>query len=388
MTEKSLGTIRLRPGLRSAAVAGHPWILSNEIAKGPGKERDGQPVVARGPGGELLGTGFYRDGARIAWRRFRPDIGDFDTSWLRSSLSKALTRRPSQAARRLIWSEADAFPGLVLDQYGRHLVAQVTSFGMEKHWKLVEEEIQKQVRPEGILLRRDAPGRKMEGLDNMEPVPIGNVPSEPLRVDIGGLEVPVDMQGGQKTGTYLDQQENYGKVAALAKGRRMLDLFCHTGGFSLRACKAGATQVTALDQSEPSLRLGRQAATWHSLAVKWVKDDAFRFLRAARKGEYDFVVLDPPGLVKGRAGLEAGMAALGELHRQAFRVLPEGGLLATFSCSHRVGRRELLEVVKRSAQEAGRRVFRREILTQASDHPVDISFPESEYLTGFLLETI
>ncbi|NBU68020.1 MAG: class I SAM-dependent rRNA methyltransferase [Verrucomicrobia bacterium] len=205
---------------------------------------------------------------------------------------------------------------------------------------------------------------------------------------VGGLEVPVDLQGGQKTGTYLDQQENYGKVAARAKGRRMLDLFCHTGGFSLRAAKAGATQVTALDQSEPSLRLGRQAAEWHGLAVKWVKDDAFRFLRGTRKGEYDLVVLDPPGLVKGKSGLEAGLAALGELHRQAFRVLPEGGLLATFSCSHRVGRRELLDVVKRSAQEAGRRVFRREILTQASDHPVDVAFPESEYLTGFLLETI
>ncbi|NBR62887.1 MAG: class I SAM-dependent rRNA methyltransferase, partial [Verrucomicrobia bacterium] len=263
-----------------------------------------------------------------------------------------------------------------------------TTLGMEKHWKLVEEEIQKQLRPEGIWLRRDAPGRKMEGLDNREPVSIGNVPSEPLRVDIGGLEVPVDLQGGQKTGTYLDQQENYGKVAARAKGRRMLDLFCHTGGFSLRAAKAGATQVTALDQSEPSLRLGRQAAEWHGLAVKWVKDDAFRFLRGTRKGEYDLVVLDPPGLVKGKSGLEAGLAALGELHRQAFRVLPEGGLLATFSCSHRVGRRELLDVVKRSAQEAGRRVFRREILTQASDHPVDVAFPESEYLTGFLLETI
>jgi len=388
LTEKSLGTIRLRPGGRSAAAAGHPWILSNEIAKGAGRERDGQPVVARGPGGELLGTGFYRDGARIAWRRFRSDIGDFDATWLRSSLAKALVRRPNQAARRLIWSEADAFPGLVLDQYGRHLVAQVTTLGMEKHWKLVEEEIQKQLRPEGIWLRRDAPGRKMEGLDNLEPVSIGNVPSEPLRVEIGGLEVPVDLQGGQKTGTYLDQQENYGKVAALAKGRRMLDLFCHTGGFSLRATKAGAAQVTALDQSEPSLRLGRQAAEWHGLALRWVKNDAFRFLRGARKGEYDLVVLDPPGLVKGKSGLEAGLAALGELHRQAFRVLPEGGLLATFSCSHRVGSRELLEVVKRSAQDAGRRVFRREILTQASDHPVDVAFPESEYLTGFLLETI
>ena len=367
-------------------MAGHPWILSNEITKGSGKERDGQPVVARGPGGELLGTGFYREGARVAWRRFRRDIGDFDSASIRSSLAKALGRREVKPARRLVWSEADSFPGLVLDQYGKHLVAQVTTLGMEKHWKLVEEEIQKQIKPDGIWLRRDSPGRKMEGLDNLEPVAVGNVPTEPVKVEIGGLEVAVDLRGGQKTGTYLDQQENYGRVAALAKGRRVLDVFCHTGGFALRAAKAGATQVTALDQSEASLQLGRQATSKHGLSVKWVEDDAFRFLRSLRKGEYDLIILDPPGMVKGGAGMEAGMRALGELHRQAFRVLPENGVLATFSCSHRVGRRELLEVVKTAAHEAGKGVIRREILNQASDHPVDILFPESEYLTGFLLE--
>ena len=386
MTEKSLGTIRLRPGGRFAAVGGHPWILGQEITKGPGKEKDGQPVVARGPGGELLGAGLYREGARIAWRRFRRDIGNFDVAWIRSALVKALARRSDKPARRLIWSEADSFPGLVLDQYGSHLVAQVTTLGMEKHWKLVEEEIQKLLRPEGIWLRRDAPGRKLEGLDVLDPVAIGNVPTEPVKVEIGGLEVPVDLRGGQKTGTYLDQQENYGKVAALAKGRRVLDVFCHTGGFALRATKAGGTQVTALDQSEASLALGKKAAGWHGLPVKWVEDDAFRFLRGLRKGEYDLIILDPPGLVKGGAGMEAGMRALGELHRQAFRVLPEGGILATFSCSHRVGRRELLEVVKTAAHEAGKGVLRKEILGQASDHPIDVLFPESEYLTGFILE--
>ena len=386
MTEKSLGTIRLRPGGRFAATGGHPWILAQEITRGAGKERDGQAVVARGARGELLGTGFFREGARIAWRRFRRDIGDFDSVWARAALAKAIARRPEKPARRLVWSEADAFPGLVLDQYGKHLVAQITTLGMEKKWKAVEEEIQRLLRPEGIWLRRDSPGRKMEGLENLDPVSIGQVPEVPVRVEIAGLEVPVDLRGGQKTGTYLDQQENYGEVAALAKGRKVLDVFCHTGGFALRAARAGASQVTALDQSESSLHLGRQAAGWHGLGVKWVEDDAFRFLRGLRKGEYDLIILDPPGLVKGGAAVEAGMRALGELHRQAFRVLPEGGILATFSCSHRVGRRELLEVVKTAAHEAGKGVVRRQILGQAGDHPVDVLFPESEYLTGFLLE--
>ena len=117
MTEKNLGTIRLRPGSRSAAMQGHPWILANEITKGAGKERDGQPVVARGPTGELLGTGFYREGARIVWRRFRRDIGDLDAAWAREAFAMAVARREQKPARRLIWSETDAFPGLVLDQY-------------------------------------------------------------------------------------------------------------------------------------------------------------------------------------------------------------------------------------------------------------------------------
>lgn len=343
-------------------------------------------MVARGPTGELLGTGFYREGARIIWRRFRRDIGDFDGTWVQSALTQALARRRENSARRLLWSEADAFPGLVLDQYGKHLVAQVTTFGMEQHWKIVEEAVFRTVKPEGIWLRKDAPGRKLEGLDSHEPLAVGTVPTEPTRVEIGGLEVPVDLRGGQKTGTYLDQQENYGKVSALVRRRRVLDVFCHTGGFALRAAKAGAAQVTALDQSEASLHLGRQAAGWHGISVKWVEDDAFRFLRGVRKGEYDVIILDPPGLVKGGPGLEAGMRALGELHRQAFRVLPTGGILATFSCSHRVGRGELLEVVRTSAHEAGKGVIRREILGQAADHPVDLLFPESEYLTGFLVE--
>jgi len=381
-------------------------------------------VVARGPNDELLGTGLYREGARIVWRRFRRDIGNLDGGWARGALAQAVDRRKVKPARRLVWSEADALPGLVVDQYGKHLVVQMTTLGMERHWEVLQPEIQKLLQPEGIWLRRDSPGRKMEGLSHLDPVAIGAVPDQPVRVEIGGLEVPVDLRGGQKTGTYLDQQENYGKVAAVAKGRRMLDVFCHTGGFGLRAARAGA-QVTALDQSEASLQLGRQAAGWHGLSVKWVEDDAFRFLRGVRKGEYDLIVLDPPGLVKGGLGMEAGRRALGELHRQAFRVLPEGGILATFSCSHRVGKEELWEVVQMAARDAGhrqafrvlpeggilatfscshrvgkeelwevvqmaardagKRVLRNETLGQAPDHPVDEQFPESEYLTGFLL---
>ena len=343
-------------------------------------------MVGRGPKGELLGTGFYREGARVAWRRFRQEIGDFDQAYVREALKTAFSRRKKRPATRLVWSEADGLPGLVLDQYDRHLVAQVITEGMEKHWGLVSQSLQEVLRPEGIWVRRDAPGRKQEGMESLPGHAIGNIPEEPVWVEIAGLEVPVDLRGGQKTGTYLDQQENYELVSSQTQGRRVLDLFCHNGGFSLRAAQAGAEDVTAVDSSQSSLALGRQAAERHRLKVKWVEEDVSRFLRGARKGEYGVVILDPPGMVKGREAMEAGLRAMGELHRQALRVLHSGGLLASFSCSHRVGRSELLRMVKRVAHEEKRGLRQVALLGQSSDHPIDLFFPESEYLTGLLLE--
>ncbi len=343
-------------------------------------------MVARGPQGELIGTGFYREGPRVAWRRFRRDIGDFDIAYVQNALHSALSKREEQPSRRLIWAEADAMPGLVLDQYGKHLVAQVTTLGMEKHWEIVRAEVDKILKPEGIWLRRDAAGRKLEGLENLPGEAFGNVPEKPVRVQIANLEVPVDLRGGQKTGGYLDQQKNYELVAHEANGRNVLDLFCHNGGFALRSAKAGAKMVTGVDTSGPSLQLAKQASGWHGLKVRWIEEDVSRFLRSSRKGEYDLVILDPPGMVKGREGLEAGLRAMGELHRQALRVLASGGLLATFSCSHRVGREELLGMARQVAHEEGRRVNPRSVLSQAADHPVDPSCPESQYLSGFLLE--
>ena len=271
--------VRLRSGIRSRALEGHPWILSHEIANTPNKERSGQAVVGRGPKGELLGTGFYREGARVAWRRFRQDIGDFDPAYVREAFSIAVSRRKERPARRLVWSEADGLPGLVLDQYGKHLVAQVITEGMEKHWSMISEIIQEALRPEGIWVRRDAPGRKQEGLETLPSHAIGNIPEEPVWVKIAGLDVPVDLRGGQKTGTYLDQQENYEMIASHAQGRRVLDLFCHNGGFSLRAVQAGAKDVTGVDSSQSSLTLGRQAGERHHLKVKWAEEDVSRFLR-------------------------------------------------------------------------------------------------------------
>ena len=325
-------------------------------------------------------------GARVAWRRFRRDLGDFDKTYVREALRVALARRETCPARRLIWSEADGFPGLVLDQYNQYVVAQIITEGMEKHWEIVLDQIQRTIVPAGIWIRRDAPGRKQEGLDNLPGQAVGEIPQNSVLVEIAGLEVPVDLRGGQKTGTYLDQQENHQIVSRYAKGRKVLDLFCHNGGFALRAARAGATEVSGVDSSAPSLALARQAAERHHLKVKWVEEDVGRFLKTARKGEFGMVILDPPGMVKGRETMEAGLRALGELHRQALRVLQPGGLLATFSCSHRVGRGELLEIVKKVAHEERRGLRQIRLLGQASDHPVDLFFPESEYLTGCLLE--
>ena len=343
-------------------------------------------MVAKGPQGEVIGTGFYRDGARVAWRRFRKEIGNFDSDFVETAIQGALTKRKSIPARRILWSESDGMPGLVLDQYGKYLVAQITTEGMENHWGLVRSAVEKILQPEGIWIRRDASGRKLEGLEMELGEAVGKIPEKPVLVKIGEMEVWVDLRSGQKTGTYLDQQDNYGRVAEEAKGRKVLDLFCHNGGFALRAAQAGASEVTGVDTSRPSLELARQNAEHHGLKVRWAQEDVTRYLRTCRKGEYDLVILDPPGLVKSRDSAESGSRLMAELHRSSMKVLARGGVLATFSCSHRVGSEELLRMVKQVAQEERRLVQVKCTFEQSSDHPMDPAFPESRYLSGFLLE--
>ena len=386
MTWADRPTLRLKPGGRSKALAGHPWILKSEIETELGQEWSGQSVRATGQQGQLMGTGFYCEGARVAWRRFRKDEGDFDADFVEDALQAALHKRKGTPARRIVWSEADSMPGLVLDQYGKYLVAQITTEGMERNWELVRSVAEKIIQPEGIWIRRDASGRKLDGMEILPGEVVGTVPVKPILVEIAGMEVWVDLRAGQKTGTYLDQQENYGIVAQESGGRKVLDLFCHTGGFALRSARAGAIEVTGVDSSRPSLELARQSAEHHGWKVRWAQEDVTRFLRTCRKGEYDLVILDPPGLVKSRDSAEGGTRVMAELHRNSLKVLARGGLLATFSCSHRVGSEELLGMVKQVAQEEGRVLLIKTKLEQSSDHPVDPAFPESRYLSGFLLE--
>ena len=386
MTSTDRPTLRLKPGVRSKALAGHPWILKSEIEAEPGKESSGQSVVATGEQGQLIGTGFYTEGVRVAWRRFRKDIGDFDASFVERALQLALEKRKGSPSRRIVWSEVDSMPGLVLDQYGKYLVAQITTEGMERNWELARTTAVKLLQPEGIWIRRDASGRKLEGMEIVPGEAFGTVPETPVLVEIAEMEVWVDLRAGQKTGTYLDQQENYGIVAQESRGRKVLDLFCHNGGFALHSARAGAIEVTGVDSSRPSLELARQSADHHGLKIRWAQEDVTRFLRTCRKGEFDLVILDPPGLVKSRDSAGAGIRVMAELHRSSMKVLAKGGLLATFSCSHRVGSEELLGMVKQVAKEEGRVLQIKTTLTQSSDHPVDPAFSESRYLSGFLLE--
>lgn len=385
MTSWAGDTLRLKPGVRSKAAVGHPWILSEEIDFQGSTPKDGI-AVAYGGSGELLGTGFTSSTSRIGWRRFRKDIGGFDKSWVDATLSQAIQSRESMASRRLFWSESDGIPGLVVDQYGEYLTVQITTRGVEDSWEIIQKALIQLVQPKGIWIRRDASGRKLEGLESLPGQAIGEVPESPVLVEIAGLSVPVDIRNGQKTGTYLDQQENYQVIAGEAKGRKVLDLFCHNGGFALRCASAGALEVTGVDRSESSLLLARAASQQNNLKIRWAQEDAARFLRTSRKREYGLVILDPPGLGKSRESRAASLRFLGELHRQVLRVLAPLGRLATFSCSHRIGSEDLTGMVNTVAKEEGRGLKVCSILTQSKDHPVDPSFPESRYLSGLLLE--
>ena len=378
-------TLRLKRGVRSLAQTGHPWILADEIEPSEKPRNDGQ-AVAYSSEGVMLGTGFFSAHSRIAWRRFRPDLGPLDEDWIDHALQRALAKRPCRISRRLFWSESDGIPGFVVDQYGQYLVVQITTQGVESAWPEIQKSLLRLIQPKGIWVRRDAAGRKIEGLVNLTVESAGVIPEDFVRVEIGGMVVPVDLRMGQKTGTYLDQQDNYSIVAEAAKGKRVLDLYCHNGGFALRCAAAGAQMVTGVDRSETSLRIAKLASLENSLTIRWPQEDAVRFLRSNRKGEYDLVIVDPPGLAKSRDSRAASLRFMAEIHRQAIRVLVRGGTLVSFSCSHRVGVEDLRGMIQTLAVEEKRGATFLRTLSQAADHPHLSSFPESQYLTGWMVE--
>ncbi len=383
-------SLRLKHNAAARALHGHPWIFGNEVEAVLPPECDGTTVECRDARGRFMGSGIYNSRSQIVWRRFTRDHVAFDAAFVRAALQRAIARRnePHVApanARRLVWSESDDLPGLVVDQFGDVLVVQTQTLALERLLEAVLAALSELLAPAEIIVRNDAPVRRLEGLPS-EVRTLSGRPCEPRWLSIGGLDYWLDLQGGQKTGFYLDQTREHAKVARYAAGRRVLDCFCNQGSFALHAAKAGATRVLGLDSSEEAVAQARRNAERNGVAAEFTVVNVFDHLAAREEDEaWDLIVLDPPPFARSKSALENALRGYKEINLRAMKRLTPGGVLATYSCSHHVTAEVFREVVAEAAHDAKRKVQVLEFCHQPPDHPVLVTMPESEYLRGYIL---
>lgn len=378
-------SLKLKPGPSPRVQRGHPWVFGGEVTRLLPDEYNGREVELRDSRGRFMGMGLYNAKSQIVWRRYSRDKVAFDESFLKAALQAAIARRAPDTARRLVWSEADGLPGLVVDQFGQVLVVQALTAGMDQALPVITACLQRLLSPADIVYRNDAPSRRLEGLETSVTTLSGN-PAEATWLTLDGIEFFIDLHSGHKTGFYLDQRAQHLRVAELAKGRRVLDGFCHQGGFALHCAKAGAESVLAVDISEECVQAARLNADKNQLAVDFSVMNMFDWFTANRQENFDLIVLDPPSFARSKKSLDGALRGYKELNLRAMRMLPPGGILATYSCSQNVSPAQFMSVLAEAAGDARRDFVVIEETGQPADHPVLLTMPESHYLKGAILQ--
>ena len=383
-----LPMIRLRPHEGWRVRNGAPWAFSNEIAMdGSAKALvPGTLVELAAEDGTRIGFGYFNPKSLIAIRLLAKQVEKIDTAFFAERFRRALALREhfySAPFYRLVHAEGDGLPGLVVDRFGDACVVQITTAGMEDFLEELLSGLDAAIAPKTVILRNDVAARTLEGLDSYVRVAKGEAP-ERIRVEENGIAYLADPQAGQKSGWYYDQRENRAFIARLANGRRVLDAYCYSGGFSVLAAVSGAKRVTGIDSSERALKLAGEAAAANAMTGRcdFVKGDVFEELgRLAETGErFDIVVCDPPPFAPSRKDLEVAARAYRKLARMAASVVAPSGFLMLASCSHNISLERFdaecaagLERARRSAaliREAG----------AGPDHPVHPMLPETAYL--------
>jgi len=392
--------IVIRP--RSRIFHGHDWVYSSEVQKTFGNPKPGDVITLKDFKDRPLGSAIYNPDSQIIARRISRRKQDLDADFFRRRFQRAIELRERAEGVdpelcRLVWSEADGLPGVVIDRYGDHVVLQTLTLAMDQRKQLIAKTLVDLLNPASVIERNDSPIRKAEGLELVTGCLHGEVP-EPFPVQVKALDLSLTatLGGGQKTGLYLDQLDSYAAVAKLAKGRRVLDMFCNQGGFALACAKAGAESVRAVDIAEEAVEIGRQNAARESLDIDFRCANAFDFLKAetTRDGEgdedaqYDMVILDPPSFTRNKKALNEALRGYKEIHLRALKLLRPGGILATYACSYHVNWAVFLDVVNRASVDAKKNLRLIDRHGQRPDHPVIATLPETEYLKGYVFETM
>ena len=375
---------------RARILHGHDWVFSSEVLKVFGDPADGDVVSLKDGKDRLIGSAIYNSKSQIVARRFSRRRQDLDRDFFRRRIAQASEyrdrRKVDPKLRRVVWSESDGLPGVIIDRYGDHFVLQTLTLAMDLRKDSIAAAMLDLFGDVVIIERNDAPIRNAEGLELRRGI-LRGTPSQ-TAIEIEGVKFEVDLLHGQKTGFYLDQKYNYGIVAGYARDRRVLDCFANQGGFALTCARAGAADVTAVEENRENISAARRNAAHNELKAQWIEQDVFQFLRAAEKAEaqYDLIVLDPPSFTRTKSGLRDALRGYRELHMRAFKLLSKDGLLATFSCSHHVSDAALSDTIADALVDARRSARRVRRFEQARDHPILPTIPETEYLRGFLLE--
>lgn len=375
--------------------AGHLWVFSNEV------DTQKSPLTAFAPGdeavltasrGQPLGVVTVNPGSLICARVFATDPrAVLDQAFFAQRLRQALALRERLYPTphyRLVFSEGDALPGLIIDRFGDVVVLQCGTAGMDRLQDTIVAAVREVLAPATIIARNDIASRDLEGLPKVVETLYGPTP-DTLALEEDGARFVVPALGGQKTGWFYDMRDNRTRLCRYVRGLRVLDLFAYAGAFSIRAALAGAAEVTCLDSSDTACRLAADNATRNGVdgVVTTVRADAAAFLEecAGTGRTFDVVSLDPPALVKRKKDLEAGLRLYERLNRLAMDVLSDDGILMTCSCSQHVDAAALRGVMSRAARSSGRRAQILEQGRQGPDHPVHPAMPETEYLKGFLV---
>ena len=379
--------IIVRP--RSRILHGHDWVYSTEVLKIFGDPQNGDVISIKDGRDHMLGSGIYQSNSQIVARRFSHQRQDLDLDFFRRRLARAQAFRDAlgidPAVRRVVWSESDGLPGVIVDRYGSVAVLQTLTMAMDQRREMIAAALVEVLGVTTVIERNDSSSRKLEGLETRVGVLLGEKPEEQM-VSIAGMTFLIDFLEGQKTGFYLDQCASYSAVAAWAQGRRVLDCFSNQGAFAIACAQAGAREVTAVESGVNNLPRIKAHAAANKVELKVVGADVFDFLShaARREEEYDLIILDPPPFTRTRKGIKEAMRGYRELHLKAAQLLSKDGLLATFSCSHHVSASEFHESVAEAFHDARRSARKLATFQQSPDHPIVVSLPETEYLKGFL----
>jgi len=376
----------------SRIAAGHLWVFSNEIAGSPKGFEPGSLVELRDRKDAFIGIGYINPHSLIAVRILTRQKEDIDSHFFKRRILDSLEYRKrfleDMNSCRVVFSEGDFLPGLIVDKYDDCLSVQILTMGMEVWSQTIIEVLDEIFAPSVIVLRNDSSSRLLEGLKREKRVVKGTLDKLPVVREVS-LLFEIDPLSGQKTGFFLDQRENRVAFSHLVKGGKGLDLFCYAGAWSLHLAQRGA-EVTGIDESENAIVQAQRNAEVNGLLERCVfkKADVFGFLKEEVSGGkvYDFVVLDPPAFVKSRTRVKEALRAYREINAHGMRLLRKGGFLATSSCSYHIGKEMFMEMLRSAARDAGRQVRVIEMRSQAKDHPILLSMPETEYLKCAFLE--